>query len=322
MPPTRQNGILLLDKPGLDTIGSAPGDGDARLPTSHDMVQRVRKCFGLRRVGHAGTLDPFASGLLVLCLGRATRLVEYYQGLRKVYVAQVRFGTETTTDDITGEPLDEARAALPDARDARAALLSYVGEQEQMPPRFSARKVQGQRAHVLARAGIEVQLAPRTIHIYRIEAQEWCGSGDLVFTVECSAGTYIRSLARDLGRDLGVGACLAGLRRIAIGALHVDQAVAPQALEQVVQGDAGQKAWLAPGTGLPGPRVVCDPALSRHLGQGQAVWLEAPAADVAPGTTVLAADEQGAFLGILTCISTVHSARIRLKARKWLGPIE
>lgn len=204
-------GILLIDKP----------EG----PTSHDVVAEVRRAIGTRRVGHTGTLDPFASGLLILCIGKATRLVEYFHLLTKRYVATVALGRETDTDDRTGREtaVSDAWRSLDQAA-VLAAVAARSGQQSQVPPDYSARKIDGQRAHRRVRAGEKVELAPAQVIVHSIRLLDW-SPPSLSIEVVVSTGTYIRALARDLGRDLGCGAHLDCLRRAAIGPFEVDSAL-------------------------------------------------------------------------------------------------
>ncbi len=197
-------------------------------PTSHDVVALVRRLTATRRVGHGGTLDPFASGVLPLFLGRATRVVEYHLGDRKAYRATVCFGATSTTDDLEGEltPVDGPAVT----RDAvEAALATLTGRITQTPPAYSAIKVGGRRAYALARAGREVELKPRDVEIDRLELVEWNDADPdrpiAVVDVECSAGTYVRALARDLGAAVGSGAYLGALTRTASGPFRLEDSV-------------------------------------------------------------------------------------------------
>ncbi len=310
------SGILLLDKPGLETLPSAAATA---LPTSHDMVRHVRRCLGLKRVGHTGTLDPFASGLLVLCIGKATRLAEYYQDLPKTYIASIRLGTETTTDDVTGDIVGTMRPVTFRHDVLERHLQSFLGPQEQVPPVYSAKKVQGQRAYKLARAGADVALPPAPVHIHELHVVQPLHEDRITLRITCSAGTYIRSLARDLGRVLGVGGCLTQLRRVALGQLHVDRAWTPEQVTQ--QGQTLVPQLLAPGTGLLLPRIVCDATARQHLGQGRVIHQPLPAGGSEPGALALAVDEHGACCGVLTCAMIPGQDALKLKARKWLAPV-
>ncbi|HVX39123.1 MAG TPA: tRNA pseudouridine(55) synthase TruB [Gemmatimonadaceae bacterium] len=204
---TDAGGLLLVDKPaGL---------------TSHDVVAIVRRAVRARRVGHTGTLDPFATGLLVVLIGRATRLIPYVDGEPKVYDAAVRFGKETDTDDATGEVTREA--PLPDRACVADAIACLTGTIEQMPPAYSAKKVAGVRAYAAARRGDAVELAPATITVHGWDDVRW-DADSLHARITCSGGTYIRALARDLGRLAASAAHLSALRRIRAGAFSVDEA--------------------------------------------------------------------------------------------------
>jgi tRNA pseudouridine55 synthase len=197
-------------------------------PTSHDVVALVRRLSGTRRVGHGGTLDPFASGVLPVFLGQATRLSEYHLGERKRYTATVCFGESSTTDDLEGERT-RAPGPAPDRSAVEAMLPRFVGDQEQVPPSYSAVQVAGRRAYALARAGVTPELSPRRVTIDELRLLEWDGSDAdrpiAVLDVRCSAGTYIRSLARDLGAALGSAAYLGALVRTQAGAFTLDDAL-------------------------------------------------------------------------------------------------
>jgi tRNA pseudouridine55 synthase len=204
------DGVLVVDKPAG--------------PTSHDLVDRVRRELGTRRVGHTGTLDPFATGVLPICVGRATRLARFLSGGEKEYLATVRLGFATTTDDLTGEPLGEPVAFEATPGELSAALASLVGSFDQVPPAFSARHVAGRRLYELARRGEAVPRAatPVTVHALELRSRT---AGTVELVVRCSPGTYVRALARDLGEKLGTGAHLTALRRTRSGAFDLSQAV-------------------------------------------------------------------------------------------------
>ncbi|HWL41623.1 MAG TPA: tRNA pseudouridine(55) synthase TruB [Ilumatobacter sp.] len=200
--------------------------------TSHDVVGMLRRRFHERQVGHGGTLDPDATGVLVVAIGMATRLLRFVEATTKQYAGEVVLGTATSTLDSSGEVTgswDMSGVTVDDARRVVAEHLS--GDIEQVPPMVSALKVDGVRLHELARQGIEVERAPRPIHISRFDVAEGPEPGVLAIDVECSPGTYIRSLADDLGRLLGGGAHLRNLRRTAVGALTVGQAGNPDEAE-------------------------------------------------------------------------------------------
>lgn len=193
-------------------------------PTSHDVVAAARRALGTRRVGHTGTLDPFASGLLVLCIGRATRLAEYLSGMSKTYHATARLGVTTDTLDRDGSLMVERDASSVDEAAIRQALAGLVGDIQQVPPQFSAKKVDGEAMHRRARRGEHVELPPVDVTIHEAELVS-CDSSDLEFSVRCSSGTYIRAIARDVGEALGVGAHLTELRRTSVGQYRIEDAV-------------------------------------------------------------------------------------------------
>jgi tRNA pseudouridine55 synthase len=201
------DGILVVDKP----IG----------PTSHDIVGLVRRLAATKRVGHGGTLDPFASGVLPVFLGRATRVVEFHLTDRKRYRATVCFGAASTTDDLEGE-LTPSDGPVPTRAAVEAVLPDFIGTIQQRPPAYSAIKLGGRRAYAMARAGETVELAPREVTIGELTLVDWDGSDPerpiAVLDVTCSAGTYVRALARDLGERLGSAAYLGALRRTGAGA--------------------------------------------------------------------------------------------------------
>lgn len=193
--------------------------------TSHDVVQRARRVLGTRAVGHTGTLDPFATGLLIVLVGRATRLARFVERQPKTYLATARLGLRTETDDLTGRPLGLAMPVDPVSEvDVREALAGFLGTHPQRPPSYSAKHVAGERSHRRARRGELVELPDVRVTVHRIELVRY-QPPELTFRVWVSAGTYIRALARDLGDQLGVGAHLTALRREAIGSLRVGDAV-------------------------------------------------------------------------------------------------
>ena len=275
-------GILLVDKPsGL---------------TSHDVVARVRRAFGSRKVGHAGTLDPMATGLLVIGVEGATRLLTYIVGADKTYEATIRLGSTTTTDDAEGEVLTEADAAAvtaltdPQLADGIAALTGTIS---QVPSSVSAIKVDGRRAYDRVRAGEDVVLAAREVTVSRFdEIRRRTGDGflDLDVVVDCSSGTYIRSLARDLGAALGVGGHLTALRRTRVGDFDVKDAVGIDDLADAVPLTPAAAAARV----LTPLAVSADEARDLRHGKrlaGQASRLTAPIA--------AAIDAEGELVGIV-----------------------
>lgn len=210
-----------------------PGDGPSGLllvdkpcgPTSHDVVSLARRIAGTRKIGHAGTLDPPASGLLPLAFGRATRLIRYLPASPKVYVGSFQLGVTTQTDDLDGETLETYSGPLPDVEATVDAARGFLGSSLQVPPKVSARKIGGRRMYDLARKGIEVEAQATPIELGRFEVEGTDQAGRYRFEAEVSGGTYIRGIVRDLGARLGCGAALAELRRTSIGPLQVENAV-------------------------------------------------------------------------------------------------
>jgi tRNA pseudouridine55 synthase len=232
--------------------------------TSHDVVARVRRLLRERRVGHTGTLDPFATGVLVVLVGRATRLAQFLSGATKEYEAIIRFGYATDTGDITGAKIEDAEAQnkehasvhLWSDREIEAALAGLRGEIEQVPPMYSAKKIQGRKLYELARRGVEVERSPVPVTIYELEAVESAcapllrpnedGTIDLSIRVVCSAGTYIRTLAESIGEQLGTRAHLAALNRTRAGEFRIEQAVSLEDLQAQVEaaGESGGESQM------------------------------------------------------------------------------
>jgi tRNA pseudouridine55 synthase len=245
---TGPDGVAVVDK---------PADW-----TSHDVVAKARGLLGTRKVGHSGTLDPDATGVLVLGVGRATRLLTFLSGLDKRYVGEVVLGTATSTLDASGEVTgtwDMAAVGLADLRVAAAALTGAI---DQVPPMVSAKKVDGRRLHELARAGVEVERAAIPVRVEVFDVGEPLAPGVFPIDVTCSSGTYIRSLAADLGAALGGGAHLRALRRLSVGPYGLDEAVA---LEEL-----GPERLLPPVEALRGrPRVTVDDELAALVRNGR-----------------------------------------------------
>lgn len=216
--PATTHGVAVVDKPaGV---------------TSHDVVGMLRRRFGERQVGHAGTLDPDATGVLVVAVGKATRLLRFVEKTRKGYTGEVVLGSATTTLDAAGEPtatFDMSSVTVEQAR--RVVAEHLVGDIEQVPPMVSAIRLDGRRLHELAREGIDVERAPRRVTVHRFDVVGWAAPQVLAVEVECSAGTYVRTLADDLGRLLGGGAHLRNLRRTHVGAFTLAEAAPPDTCE-------------------------------------------------------------------------------------------
>jgi tRNA pseudouridine55 synthase len=253
-------GIVNLDKP----VG----------PTSHDMVALLRRLTGTRRIGHAGTLDPLASGVLPILVGVATRLSEELTGGQKRYTATVRLGWTSATDDAEG-PIQRG-GALPDEIAVIEGLRTLIGTFEQRPPALSARKQGGRTAHRAARAGEPLDLPLREVSISQIEVLEIQRADealDVRFDLRCGAGTYVRSLARDLGERLGSGGYLKALRRTEAAGLRVDDARTPQQLEELTATGRLEEALLSPATILTLPRLELAPAAAAQFVHGSALRL-------------------------------------------------
>jgi len=323
------HGLYLIDKPGLPQVAAqppatlagnssrlAPGaTAPPRLYTSHDIVQLVRRWSGQRRIGHTGTLDPMASGLLVLCLGQATRLVEYYQGHDKVYYAEVTLGHATTTYDKMGEIVATRPVPTLTLAALETALAEFRGPIMQQPPIYSALKQDGESLHYKARRGEVVEVASRPVTIYALDLLDFVAPDRLILRVHCSAGTYIRSLAHDLGERLGTCGYLSLLRRERTGAFAVEDALPLLTLE-AAQGDELADYLLPLGAGLTLPTVVVDAASAIRLGYGQQVPL--PTTESAALVTALT--EDGRCLGILRAVAPLHHGVGCLwKAEKWLA---
>ena len=243
-------------------------------PTSHDVVRDARKALGERRIGHTGTLDPFATGLLLLCVGRTTRLSEYLTGLEKEYVATAKLGETTTTNDCEGDTLErrDGWETLTEA-DLERALHAFLGEIEQVPPQFSAKKVAGEAMYKKARRGEEVALDAVPVTIHEMVLEE-VALPSVRFRVRCSSGTYIRAIARDLGERLGVGAHLTALRRTAVGGFRVEEAIG---LDRLADPSAVEAARIQPLRSLSHlPDLEVDEDGVRRLSFGQAVPYDGP----------------------------------------------
>ena len=202
-------GILLVDKPqGI---------------TSHDVVDKIRRLYGTRRVGHAGTLDPMATGLLIILVGKATKASQYLMSQEKEYIGQATLGTTTDSQDADGEITETKPVPEISEQQIKDVLKSMLGDQHQIPPMHSAKKVGGKKLYELARKGIEIEREPRFIRINLFNLEGW-SSPNIQFRVQCTKGTYVRTLAFDIGHKLGPGAHLSMLRRTSSGNLHVDKA--------------------------------------------------------------------------------------------------
>jgi tRNA pseudouridine55 synthase len=330
------DGILIIDKPAG--------------PTSHDAVARVRRALKEKRVGHTGTLDPFATGVLVILVGRATRLAQFLSGATKEYEALIRFGYATDTGDSTGKPKSNVQSPRSKVQgreveggspgldgveldglspkhwtdaEIEAALASLRGERLQEPPMYSAKKVQGQKLYEMARRGVEIERRPVPVTIHELEAVRASagepslhnelllhnedGTCDLSIRVVCSAGTYIRVLAEEVGARLGTGAHLAALRRTRAGEFHINQSVP---LDELPDRDT-TNLLLPPDAALSFmPFVHLTDEQARRAAQGNALRFEH--ADFKDGETVRLRDEQGSLVAVAVYDAQNGSLRPRV----------
>jgi tRNA pseudouridine55 synthase len=265
------DGILIVNKPSGRT--------------SHDVVEYVRQLAGFRGIGHLGTLDPLATGVLVLALGKATRLARFYSGRCKRYTCAVRFGFETDTYDSDGEAVGPDTAPTLDA-DAIAKMASeFVGKIQQVPPAYSAKKIRGTPAHELARKNKPVNLESAEVEVFEFRLNSVEGS-TARFTVECGAGTYIRSLAFDLGRKQGSGAHLSEIERTAVGEFTIDQAIAIEELEQDARAGKFNDRVIRLDNVLPDlPKTTVLPVIEKRVKHGAKFNLSL--AQIQPGRAAL-----------------------------------
>ena len=281
------SGILLVDKP-------------AKI-TSHDAVDIARRLLGTRRIGHTGTLDPAATGLLVLCVGRAGRLQSFLTGWEKTYEGTMRFGIATDTYDTEGTPSGEPHPdPRPDRALLEAACRAFTGEFQQSPPPFSAKKIGGKKFYELARKGEPVPDLPKTVTVREFTVLSL--EGDVAgFRVSCTSGTYIRSLAHDVGKALGFGAHLASLRRTSIGPFRLEDARTLPELEALAPGDRLSKPfWLGLSEiPLPFPAVPLAPAEAAKVKSGHGVPVRVPPEAVGAPMVRLTAGGELLALGIL-----------------------
>jgi tRNA pseudouridine55 synthase len=280
------DGILNLDKP--------------QGPTSHDIVDRVRNLTGMRRVGHAGTLDPMATGVLLVCIGKATRVSEYLMAGQKVYRARVRLGITTDTHDAEGQVVASVDPVAFSRAEVEAALAHFQGTIEQVPPMYSALKHKGKPLHKLARKGIEVKREPRQIEISRLVLTEW-DPPECTLEVTCSPGTYVRALARDLGQALGCGAHLTALVRLTSGDFFLENAVTLETFAQAAA-EGGWPDLLHPidAALIHLPALHLDADGARRLCAGQAVAAPPQPSPQGQGEMARVYGPDGAFLALAT----------------------
>lgn len=299
-------GTLIIDKPaGI---------------TSHDVVARVRRVAGIRRIGHAGTLDPFATGALVVCIGRATRLVQFLVGLDKQYIATVRLGYATDTQDLTGKQITELRTSNElSLEELYRELNQFIGPQLQTPPMFSAKKVGGEKLYQAARAGREIEREPVSIVVHSMEMIEDRGAAlnlnddgtrDFTVRVRCSSGTYVRTLAHDLGERLGVGAHLAGLRRTDVGHFKLAGAPTLDEVERMERDDLSKSLISAADMLSHLPMLKLDEDRVRRVKNGREFLLpEGEAAITRNGVLLRLCDLAGELIAVGSCDPVQGSVR-------------
>lgn len=290
------SGFLNIDKP--------------RGWTSHDVVAWVRRRSGQRRVGHTGTLDPEAQGVLVLCLGQATRLAQYVTTLPKRYRAQVRLGVVTATYDAAGPVMARGDASAVTQERVEAALAAFSGTIRQVPPAFSALKQEGQPLYRRARLGQAVSPSPRQVQIYRLALLDF-DPPFLTLDVECGQGTYIRSLAHDLGQALGCGAHLKELVRLAVGPFHLREALSLEELALALEGGYWEELVHTPDSCLLGwPAWIVGPSSLEAVRQGQPIpWLRAGDTGPSSGELCRAYSGEGELVGLLRLDGAAGVAR-------------
>lgn len=294
-----KDGLLLIDKdPGV---------------TSHDVVQRVRRILKQKKIGHCGTLDPDATGLLLLTLGTATRLTRFLIRAPKVYEGVIRFGVATDTYDASGRVVSEAPAEAVAAltlETVATAMRGFEGAIQQQPPPYSAKKVQGVKYYELARRGEEVPTETKEVTVYEFVPLGEIVDGRLRFRLACSSGTYARGLAHDLGAALGVGAHLAELRRMKIGNFRAEDALPlPQLEERVQSGEPAGSAWI-PFDQIPLPfgEVTADPQQEHRISHGQTVLVRELQGD--EGDWVKLVNRRREFIAVGTVVERIGGAGV------------
>jgi len=292
-----RDGLLLVDK--------------APACTSHDVVQKVRRLFGQKRVGHCGTLDPDATGLLLLPLGQATRLSRFLMHAPKVYEGVIRFGVATDTYDAAGRVVSESSIDGLSEPAIDDAMRGFVGTFDQHLPAFSARKLQGVKFYEMARRGEQVPEATKQVTVAEFARRGPLDQGRLPFVLSCSSGTYARALAHDLGKALGVGAHLASLRRTSVGPFQVEDALSLEEIERALASGvpALGRAWMALGEiPLPFSTLVIDAQQSRRLRNGQT--LLAQGVDAAEGDWVRLVTRRSELIAVGSVVERIGSGAV------------
>ncbi|MFZ5787613.1 MAG: tRNA pseudouridine(55) synthase TruB [Acidobacteriota bacterium] len=304
-----RHGLLLVDKPAG--------------PTSHDVVQAARRALKERRIGHTGTLDPAATGLLMLCVGKATRLQQFLLAWPKSYAGEIRLGFPTSTYDAEGAPTrDPVPVPALSGETLQALCAAFSGEIDQLPPPYSAKKVAGKKAYELARAGLEVPLEAKRVTLHELRL-ELAGPERIRFDVTCSSGTYVRSLAHDIGERLECGGHLAKLRRMRIGPWRVEQAVAAEQLATRPHELPPDALVPLSETALPFPEVTLNPAALDHFAHGQEVVVREVEGEFVAGKHVTVRDRAGELAGIGQTLVFMPRARtLHLAPKMVLAELE
>ncbi len=290
------DGLLLLDK--------EPGG------TSHDCVQRARRILRERRIGHCGTLDPDATGLLVLTVGRATRLTRFFIRAPKIYAGEIQFGAATDTYDASGRVVTTGSIEDLSEDEVRGAMAGLSGSYEQTPPPFSAKKVGGVRYYELARRGEEVPRSSKEVTIYELAATGPLVEGRIRFRLAASSGTYARSVAHDLGQGLGCGAHLANLRRLKVGPFSVEDAWTLDRIGEAIEaGESLGACWIPfDEVPLPFPAAIADAQQERRLLHGQSVLFRG--LEAAEGDWIKLIDRRQRFLAVGTVTEKIGDAGV------------
>lgn len=283
--------------------------------TSHDVVAKLRGIYGLKKIGHTGTLDPDAEGVLPICLGRATKVCDLLTDRTKTYRAKLLLGKETDTQDTSGTVL-QTSGAIPDASAVREAIRSFEGDIMQIPPMYSARKINGKKLYEYAREGIEVERAARAVHIYKIDIEE-ITLPYVTMSVTCSKGTYIRTLCHDIGQKLGCGGCMAHLLRTQVGEFTLKSAVKLAELQQAKEeGTLGNYVQSTDTLFRDHPALIFKSSARKRVQNGNFLTAEdlVDTSDLTDETSFRLYDEAGRFIGIYIW----HQDQNRLDARKIL----
>lgn len=299
-------GILIVDKPPL--------------LTSHDVVDEIRRLSGTRRVGHCGTLDPIGTGVLVIMVGRATRLAEYLPVDPKEYEVEMILGLETDTYDITGKVVSEKKCSATD-EEIKKALEKYAGTFLQVPPMVSAKKVRGVPLYKLARKGVEIERPPKEVTVYQLQVLEILRNDRVKvrFKISCSKGTYLRAICHDAGKDLGCGGALSGLRRTRSGLFTIDEAKTLDELEALSREGRLVEALIPPHEALRNyKRIIIRQGYVARVANGEPIQLRMVKGlkfDIKHRETVVLIDEKSRFLGLARWIGDLARKPVDIVAR-------